>query len=208
VNEAKQTDPMQNNAELNEKKWLRQARNGDDDSFARIVTHYQGPVYNLCYRMLGDAAAAEDAAQETFLRAYRNLGRYDPGRKFINWLLTIASNYCVDRLRKRRLKFVSLESILPGESLMDKQASPEEQFANAEMQENIQGLLNQLSPNDRAAVVLKYWYDMSYDEIAATLSLSISAVKSRLHRARRELANLWGVRPTVGYRRHDEASAL
>jgi RNA polymerase sigma-70 factor (ECF subfamily) len=158
--------------------------------------------------MLGDAAAAEDAAQETFLRAYRNLGRYDPGRKFINWLLTIASNYCVDRLRKRRLKFVSLESILPGESLMDKQASPEEQFANAEMQENIQGLLNQLSPNDRAAVVLKYWYDMSYDEIAATLSLSISAVKSRLHRARRELANLWGVRPTVGYRRHDEASAL
>jgi len=79
-----------------EKRWLLQARNGDEEAFSRIVEAYQRPVYNLCYRMLGDRMLAEDAAQETFLRAYLGLKRYDPKRAFINWLLSIASNHCID----------------------------------------------------------------------------------------------------------------
>ena len=83
--------------------WLKQAQKGDDLAFARLVEAYEKPVYNLCYRMLGNAGDAEDAAQETFIRAYKAIRRYDPTRKFSTWLLTIASNYCIDQHRRRLL---------------------------------------------------------------------------------------------------------
>ena len=80
-------------ADVREADWIKRARQGDDDAFAMVVEAYQGPVFNLCYRMLGDSFEAEDAAQEVFLKAYRNLGRFDPERKFVNWILSIASNH-------------------------------------------------------------------------------------------------------------------
>src|SRR5512136_919462 len=86
---------------------------GDQESFAELVEVYQRSVYNLTYRMLGDAREAEDAAQEAFLRAYQHLDRYDAARPFKTWLLSIASNYCIDRLRKRRLTWLSIEEPLP-----------------------------------------------------------------------------------------------
>jgi RNA polymerase sigma-70 factor (ECF subfamily) len=208
MNVPKHMGLMPISVETDERIWLEKARDGDEDSFAMIVHHYQGPVYNLCYRMLGDALEAEDAAQETFIRAYRNLKRFDPERKFINWLLTIASNHCVDRLRKKRMKFVSMDSLLPGDHLVDRNKGPEEQLDISEAQQEIQTLINQLSPKDRAAIILKYWHDQSYEEIARSLSLSVSAVKSRLHRARRELVELWDVDSAIEMRRHDEASAI
>ena len=78
-------------------QWIEKARNGDDEAFAMLVTTYQNPVYNLCYRMLGESNAAEDAAQETFWRAYQNLKHYDLDRSFITWLLSIAAHYCIDQ---------------------------------------------------------------------------------------------------------------
>ena len=86
-----------------ESEWLQQAIKGDDLAFSRLVEAYQRPVYNLCYRMMGNANDAEDAAQETFIRAYKALNRYDPSRKFSTWLLSIASNYCIDQHRRRKL---------------------------------------------------------------------------------------------------------
>ena len=80
------------------------AQQGNDEAFTSLVERYQTPVYNLCYRMLGERTEAEDAAQEAFLRAYLNLKRYDPARSFKTWVLSIASNYCIDRLRRRRLQ--------------------------------------------------------------------------------------------------------
>lgn len=206
--ETNDQDAMPINAATDERTWLKQAAHGDEDSFALIVHQYQGPVFNLCYRMLGDAVEAEDAAQETFIRAYRNLKKYDLNRKFVNWLLTIASNHCVDRLRKRKLTFVSIDSLLPNRRLVERTVSPEEHLEISETQQEIQLLINRLSPIDRAAIILKYWYDQSYEEIAGSLSLSVSAVKSRLHRARRELVELWDVDSSVALRRHDEASAV
>ena len=89
-----------------ESNWIQQARAGDQaasaDAFSRLVEAYQTPIYNLAYRMLGNRTEAEDAAQETFIRAYTRLDTYDPGRKFSSWLLSIASHYCVDVLRRRR----------------------------------------------------------------------------------------------------------
>ena len=77
--------------------WVVQAQHGSDEAFTKLVEAYQTHVYNLCYRMLGDAELAEDAAQETFLRAYQHLHRYDQKRPFATWLLSIAAHYCIDR---------------------------------------------------------------------------------------------------------------
>jgi RNA polymerase sigma-70 factor (ECF subfamily) len=173
------------------------ARAGDQSAFGRLVMAYQKPVYNLAYRMLGNAAEAEEAAQEAFLRAYTHLRTYDPQRRFSSWLMSIASHYCIDRLRRRRINWLPLkdEIATPGDSaelaelnMTSATPNPEAVVAQQEREAYIQGLLAELSPTDRAAITLHYWYDCSYQEIAETLDLTVSAVKSRLYRARRALA--------------------
>jgi RNA polymerase sigma-70 factor (ECF subfamily) len=165
------------------------ALEGDQGAFAEIVEAYQRPVYNLTYRMLGEAREAEDAAQEAFLRAYQHLERYDPQRSFKTWLLSIASNYCIDRLRKRRLTWLSIDEPLPPHpALTSDTPGPEAATLSGERSEAVQELLSDLAPDYRAAVVLRYWYDMPYAEIAETLDTTESAIKSRLFRARQMLA--------------------
>ena len=200
-------ETIQSNEEVS---WIDRAVQGDDDAFAQIVDNYQVPVYNLCYRMLGNKEEAEDAAQETFLRAYRNLKRYDPNRKFATWLLSIASHYCIDRLRRRRLKLVSLDDLLPMRERAASTPGAEVNYLQMEHAEEIRGMLSGIGEKDRAAVILRYWYDFSYEEIAESLSLSLPAVKSRLHRTRREMADRWAVQDKafVNGGRQDEASAV
>ena len=161
-------------------------RAGHPGAFAALVGAYQAGVYNLCYRMLGDAREAEDAAQETFLRAYSQFHRYDSTRPFKTWLFAIASHYCVDRLRKRRVKWLSLDDELfaEGEMWRSTMPDPEEVALGHERRDEVTALLALLTPNDRSVIVLHYWCDLSYAEIAATLGATVSAVKSRLHRAR------------------------
>jgi RNA polymerase sigma-70 factor (ECF subfamily) len=195
-----------------EKEWVKLARQGDQAAFGRLVVAYQTPIYNLAYRMLGDAAEAEEAAQEAFLRAYTHLSSYDPRRAFRSWLFSIASHYCIDRLRRRRITWLSFEDEIaaPGGStarpgspksehssraqvhLASASPNPEAVVENREREARIQQLLTTLSPTDRAAITLLYWYDCSYEEIAETLNLTVSAVKSRLYRARRALAETMG----------------
>lgn len=174
-----------------EKEWVVRARQGDRSAFAELVSAYQNPVYNLAYRMTGNRSDAEEAAQETFLRVYANLHRYDPTRSFKSWILSIASHYCIDRLRRRRVTLVSLD----GDELHPKWLAadcpdPERTVLRNEQEDCIQTILAQLGPVDRAAITLRYWYDCSYEEIAEALGLTGSAVKSRLHRARRKLADM------------------
>ncbi len=162
---------------------------GNQAAFAELVEAYQQSVYNLTYRMLGNAREAEDAAQEAFLRAYQHMRRYDPSRPFKTWLLSIASNYCIDRIRKRRLTWLSLDEPLPPHpALSSNEPEPEDTAINHERSVAIQLLLDGLAPEYRAAVVLRYWYDMSYAEIADALDTTESAIKSRLFRARQMLA--------------------
>jgi RNA polymerase sigma-70 factor (ECF subfamily) len=182
-----------------ERKWILAARKGDDDAFACLVEVYQRPVFNLCYRMLGDPAEAEDASQEAFLKAYRALKRYDPNRKFVNWMLSIASNHCIDRLRKRRLKTTSLDNLLPGQMKPDPNPGPESRLSMDEGRQSVREMLETLSEKDRAAIVMRYWYDMSYQEIAESLDLTVSAVKSRLHRARRDMAKEFSQLPAMAF---------
>jgi len=175
-------------------EWIIAARDSDNqEAFAELVYSFQDAVYNLCYRMLGERTEAEDATQEAFIRAYNNLHRYDTKRSFKTWLLSIASNHCIDRLRKRRMHFLSLDEPLPSSmqlALSSDQVSPEARAVRNERSEYIQELLDELAPDDRAGIILKYWYDYSYAEIASVLDTTESAVKSRLFRARRALAEL------------------
>lgn len=174
----------------NEQVWLEQARQGDKVAFGKLIQAYQTPVYNLAYRMLQNTREAEEAAQEAFIRAYTRLDSYDPRRKFSTWILSIASNYCIDQIRKRRAVLLSIDEPLPPHPALtaDQAARPESQLMQGEQQQMVQSLLGDLPDDYKQAVVLRYWNDMSYDEIADVMNTTVSAIKSRLFRARRLLA--------------------
>ena len=175
--------------------WVIQAQQGSDEAFTMLVEEHQTHVYNLCYRMLGEPEAAEDAAQESFLRAYQNLQRYDRNRPFATWLLSIAAHYCIDRLRRRKLSVFSLDEEndegVTFEIADPASPNPEAESVKREERDRLHILLKDLDVTDRAAIVLRYWNDYSEIEIAESLNLTVSAVKSRLHRARRALAGMW-----------------
>ena len=173
-----------------ETECIKLARKGDRDAFTQIVETYQNPVYNLCYRMLGTPQAAEDAAQESFWRAYKNLHRYDIKRPFATWLLSIAAHYCIDQQRRKRLPTMDLNEIIEF-TAEDPAPNPESSLVNVEFSDKVQYQLAQLSENDRTVLILRYWHEYSENEICQALSISKSAVKSRLHRARKHMATHW-----------------
>jgi RNA polymerase sigma-70 factor (ECF subfamily) len=177
---------------VNESDLIAHARSGNDAAFTRLVELHQTAIYNLCYRMLGNPSEAEDAAQETFLRAYAQLHRYDSARSFKTWLFAIADHHCIDHLRKRRLTWLSIDepSLEPHPALREPRPNPEEVSVSREEKAVVEALLSKLTPEDRSVVVMRYWYDLSYEEMAQATGASVSAVKSRLHRARASLANL------------------
>ena len=171
---------------------IKRAGSGDHLAFTRLVELYQSPIYNLCYRLLGNPGEAEEAAQEAFLRAYTRMSSYNPERAFKTWLFSIAHHYCIDRLRRRRLIWISLD----GEPGLDEVAwpssapTPEETAMRRERSDEVQVMLASLPAQYRSAVVMRYWYDLSYEEIAEATGSTVSAVKSRLHRARGVLAGM------------------
>ena len=173
-----------------EKLWVEAALMGDRAAFAALVDAYKNPVYNLCYRMLGTSAEAEDASQEVFIKIYRRLHTYDAKYKLVSWVLSIASHHCIDRLRRRRLKTVDIEEMPAWQPLVSDLPQPERKMLQTEKEERIQQLLNQLPPQYRLPLIMHYWNELSYQEICQATGLSLSAVKSRLHRGRIKLAKL------------------
>lgn len=177
---------------MNEEQiWLEQARRGDKAAFGRLIEAYQSPVYNLAYRTLGNAGEAEEAAQEAFIRAYTRLETYNPEHKFSTWMLSITSNYCIDLIRKRRAQLLSLDEPLPPHPALmsERSQGPEAQAVEGEQELLVQSLLDTLPDDYRQTVVLRYWYDLSYEEIAEVMETTVSAIKSRLFRARKMLAD-------------------
>jgi RNA polymerase sigma-70 factor (ECF subfamily) len=174
---------------FSETEILQKALQKDDGAFAELVEKYQSPVYNLCFRMLGSEVEAEDASQETFWRAYQALNRYDPNRSFVTWLLSIAAHLCIDQQRKRKVPIIEMDEYEEFD-IADRSPQPEARLIRRQEEAIIASGLNQLGELDRAAVILRYWQGFSEEEIASTLSLTVSAVKSRLHRARIQLAGL------------------
>lgn len=165
--------------------WIERAVDGDHAAFTQLVEAYKGPVYSLALRMLHRPAEAEDAAQEIFLRAYTKLATYDRERKFVSWLMGIASNYCIDVLRRRRATFVTLDDV--AYIVPSTEPGPERQAEQREQRRAIQQAIAQLPETYRLVAVLRYYQDLSYEEIQEITGLSEPTVKTRLHRARRML---------------------
>jgi RNA polymerase sigma factor (sigma-70 family) len=161
---------------------------GQQDVFAALVERYKDAVQNLAYRMLGNVTEAEDITQETFVRAYTQLATYKSIHKFSTWLLSIASHLAIDQLRRRRFLALPLDDVPFLEWIVDAGVGPEQSALRGEQQDEIQLYLQKLPGKYRAVIVLRYWYDFSYEEIAQALNLTAPLVKARLHRARELLA--------------------
>lgn len=177
---------------------------GAQEAFRQLVLRFERPVFSLIARMVGDPAAAEDLAQETFLKAYRHLATYDPERKFSSWLFKIAHNTTLDHLRRRELETVPLEN--PDEErgglvevLTDpSERGPETVAQRTDLARALGRAVGALRPEYREVVLLRYQEGLAYQEIADIAELPLGTVKTQLHRARKELiealaAQGWGV---------------
>jgi RNA polymerase sigma-70 factor (ECF subfamily) len=167
---------------------VRRTLAGDQEAFSALVEKYKDPVFNVAYRMLGNPTEAEDVAQEAFVRAYTQLHTYKDSHRFSTWLLSIASHLSIDQLRRRRFLALPLENVPFLEWIADVGPSPEQSALRRETADDMQRILDTLPVKYRAVLLLRYWHDFSYEEIAQTLELTPALVKARLHRARELVA--------------------
>ena len=170
---------------------------GDERAFRELMTRYEKPVFSLVYRMVRDRGLAEDLAQETFIRAYTNIGSYNPSYKFSSWIFKIGHNLTIDHLRKKRLDTVSIHGA-PDALTEDEQARtsldledtgelPDTYVENLELGSQIERAISQLRPEYRTATLLRHVEGYSYQEIATIMDLPLGTVKTYIHRARLEL---------------------
>ena len=170
---------------------------GEQEAFRALVSRHQRGVYNLLARMLRNPSRAEELAQETFLKAFKNLRSFDPGYKFSNWILRIAHNAAIDAMRRAGPPEVSLDEPDPHSGLAPAEAVPDPRADEAdraierrELSLALSWAFDQLRPEYRQLVVLRYQEDRSYEEITEITGLPLGTVKSHLHRARAEMAEL------------------
>ena len=170
---------------------IRRCRTGDPRAFRELVRRYERPVFSVLMRVVRTPEDAEDLAQETFVRVYRALDRYDPERPFTAWLFTIASRLAIDHLRRKRLPTISLSQGEPGSSgeertieIEDPGLKPDEVTSHREEEVNAQSMIDSLPEHYRLVVMLRHQQDLSYEEIATALQLPLGTVKARIHRAR------------------------
>jgi RNA polymerase sigma-70 factor (ECF subfamily) len=157
----------------------RQATGGDLDAFEQLIHRFQRRVYGFAYHHLRDATEAHDLTQEIFVKLYRNLGRYDGERPFEPWFWKLAANTTIN-YRRRRVP-------IPTET-MEEEAQETPEAHNPHDPALVQALA-QLDPSYRLPILLHYYADLSLEQVAQTLNLSVAAVKSRMHRARAQLRN-------------------
>ena len=178
--------------DLREQAWLAAARRGDQEAFAELVRLYEKKVLALTLRMCKNPEDAAEAAQEAFLAAWQSLRSFRGESSFSTWLYRLASNACVDLLRRegRHKGNASLDD----EDLdLDVPASlptPQEEAERRELRERIEAGLQALPPEYRAALVLRELHQLRYDEIAASLGIDIGTVKSRISRGRKRLRGI------------------
>jgi RNA polymerase sigma-70 factor (ECF subfamily) len=169
---------------------LARARQGDSDAFRTLVERHSRSVFRLAYRMTGNEHDAEDVVQESFLRAYRQLGRFEARANFGTWLYRIVANCAVDMMRSKQARHDQSRSEALDESAPRLQADapgPERLAQSAEIERRVSSALGALSPLERAAFTLRHYEGRSIDEIGRTLGLGTSAAKHSVFRAVRKL---------------------
>jgi len=168
---------------------LRRCLAGDERAYRELVERHQWQVFSLARRMTGSVEDAEDLTQETFVRMFRALERYDPSRPFGAWLFTITTRLCIDHIRRRRLKPISLsQRDDSGEEyeieIEDPGLRPDEVATQSEEERNAHALIESLPAHYRIVLMLRHQQDLSYEEIAEALHLPLGTIKARIHRAR------------------------
>lgn len=196
----KTTDQGKSRARVEENDWVQRIQNGDSEAFRHLVDRYQRRVYCLAFGIVRNRDDAWDLAQEAFVKAFRNLHRFEGKSGFYTWLYRITYNLCIDKMRARsRRSFVQIDSSRALEAAVAKEAPPEshpaKNFDRKELAEVIDAALDQLSNNHRAIIVLREIEGLSYEEMAEVLKVSKGTVMSRLFHARRKLQDI--LRPYV-----------
>ena len=173
--------------QISDGECVRRVHEGNIDAFEVLVRRHQKTIFNLLYRMLGDYDEAAEAAQETFLSAYRAIGRFRGDSNFSTWVYRIAINQASSRRRnlsQSQARTLPLES---AEKINQAGADPAERVEQQEIQQEVQKALKELDENDAAIILLRDLQDVPYEEVARVLNVPMGTVKSRLHRARRAL---------------------
>jgi RNA polymerase sigma-70 factor (ECF subfamily) len=168
-----------------EKPIIRRVREGDHEAFAIIVETYSRPLYNLMYRMTGHMDDARELAHETFIRAFEQLPLFDENRRFFPWLYAVALNIARNHRRKisSRVKMPDAQTIPATQQPKD----PECQLCVRSEEQRLQFVVDRLADREKEAVILRYYQDLSFDEIAEILGISGSAAKMRVYRALKRL---------------------
>lgn len=177
---------------------VKRARNGDRDAFGELMERYQRKIFGLCYGMVRNKDDAMDLVQETFVKVYKNLGRFEGQSSFYTWTYRIATNCCIDFLRKaKRNRTVDYDDAIArdeddavdGGMLLPSRlgVNPSKVYGRRELMEKIEEALQSLSENHRQAILLREVEGLSYQEMAEVMEISIGTVMSRLHHARKNM---------------------
>jgi RNA polymerase sigma-70 factor (ECF subfamily) len=180
--------------EKSDDELILRTQGGDRHSYDLLVKRYQKRVYFLALRMARDHDAADDIAQETFVRAYFAIGSFTIGRNFYTWLYKICMNLSINHLKSR--KFLISESRMSDETdPLEREArgrDPSDALVSRETTTKIESAIDSLSPKYKAVLVLRVYEDMSYEDIARTLDITVGTVMSRLFRARKKMLDVLG----------------
>jgi RNA polymerase sigma-70 factor (ECF subfamily) len=178
------------------------AQKGSEKAYRELLGRYQRPVFSLIYRMLRDREQAEDLAQETFVRVFNHIDRYDPKYKFSSWIFKIATNLTIDHIRKKEVATVSMDGSRYAVTADEIEAStiaiasddenPEELLEAKELGSSIEEAIGALRAEYRTAILLRHVEGREYQEIADIMGLPLGTVKTFIHRARKELQGKLG----------------
>ncbi|MBW2599673.1 MAG: RNA polymerase sigma factor [Deltaproteobacteria bacterium] len=169
---------------------IKRVLDGDHDSYALLVDRYKAPIFNLACRMTGSYEDASDLAQETFVKAFKNLGHFDQKKKFFTWLYTIGLNLVRNHLKKGKrvsLRGVAADTDLPSR---DKSLNPEHSLIREQKMRHLNMCLHRLPDNLKEAVVLRFYQELSFGEVAGISGISLSAAKMRTYRGLEKLREL------------------
>lgn len=183
--------------EATDQDLVTRARSGSERAYRELLERYQRPVFSLVYRMVRDREQAEDLSQETFVKVFNHLDKYDPQYKFSSWIFKIASNLAIDSLRKKGLDTVSLDgsrNAVTNEqvestriTVESRTANPEQYVEAKELGEEIEQAIGTLRGEYRTAILLRHVEGRPYEEIAEIMGVPLGTVKTYIHRARNEL---------------------
>jgi len=154
---------------------------GKNDAFAILITRHKRLIYNVIYNMINDREEINDIAQEVFIKIYRSLDKYNPEYKFSTWSVKIATNYCLDILRKKKVDQISIDEVI---GVSGNIGTPEEDYLKKEKRERINYELSKLPDKYRIPLILFHKNGFSYEEISQVLNEPMSIIKNRLYRAR------------------------